>query len=57
MNSIVDASLFIRRKGDGIVYILIYVDDFIIIGTNDVEFATLIRGIYHNFSSHDLGQL
>lgn len=40
-----DASLFVHRKGTGIVYVLIYVHDFIVTGMGDVELVAVNRDI------------
>jgi len=56
-NSHADTSLFVLHLGKHIVYLLVYVDDLIIIG-DDVHLVNrFINLLAHRFSLKDLGQL
>lgn len=52
-----DYSLFTRYKMDNIVYLLVYVDDIIITGSNEIELVTIKTNIEDNFKIKDLGKL
>jgi histone deacetylase 1/2 len=56
-NSHADTSLFVLHLGKHLVYLLVYVDDLIIIG-DDVHLVNrFINLLAHRFSLKDLGQL
>ena len=52
-----DSSLFTRKGLDGILVVLIYMDDLIITGENEVEIKALKKSLNHTFSIKDLGRL
>lgn len=56
-NSLCDPSLFIRRKSHKIIIALVYVDDFVITGSNDGDVAEFIRKVCKEFHCRNLGQL
>lgn len=52
-----DYSLFTLRKAEGMVIILVYVDDLLITGSND-QLITVAKEIFHQqFKLKDLGEL
>lgn len=57
INSHVDASLFIYRNGCDCVYILVYVDDLIVTGSNTKLIDTFLMAPADQFSLKDLGEL
>ena len=48
-------SLFTRFTTTSTIYILVYVDDILIIGNNPSEISDLITQLHHIFSLKDLG--
>lgn len=52
-----DTSLFIKRHGSDVVYVLIYVDDLIITGSNSSFIDEFVRYFNSVFSLKDLGAL
>ena len=52
-----DSSLFTRKGSAGILVVLIYVDDLIITGENEVEIEALKKSLNHTFAIKDLGRL
>lgn len=50
-------SLFVKKKSKGIVVVLIYVDDIVIIGENLQEIETLKKYLHKKFDIKDLGRL
>ncbi|KAJ9552510.1 hypothetical protein OSB04_016555 [Centaurea solstitialis] len=52
-----DTSLFIKRHGSDVVYVLIYVDDLIITGSNSSFIDELVKYLNSVFSLKDLGDL
>ncbi|KAJ1699274.1 hypothetical protein LUZ63_007786 [Rhynchospora breviuscula] len=52
-----DHSLFIYMIKDVTIYILVYVDDIIVTGSDKEIIQTLIQALHCNFSIKDLGQL
>ena len=52
-----DTSLFIHISPITIIYILVYVDDVIIIGINATEFQSFIQQLHKVFALKDLGHL
>ena len=57
MGSKADASLFIHVSSKHVIFILIYVDDIIITGSNVSAVNTLIKTLYKEFVVKDLGNL
>lgn len=57
INSTSDASLFIRNTGRDITYILVYVDDMIVTGSNYGLISSIIANLAQRFSLKDLGEL
>jgi hypothetical protein len=55
--SIVDFSLYVKKTNHGIVVIVIYVDEFIIIGNNGADIFDLKKLLKQNFEMKDLGEL
>ncbi len=53
----VDFSLYVKKTNHGIVVIVIYVDDLIITGDNDVEIFDLKKLLKQKFEMKDLGKL
>jgi hypothetical protein len=51
----VDTSLFILFVGDDIFYLLVYVDDILLIGSNFTMLHRLIQLLRSEFKFHDLG--
>ncbi|KAE8664695.1 Rubisco accumulation factor 1 [Hibiscus syriacus] len=51
------ASLFVRRTGAGMIYLLIYVDDIILTGSCSSEVQGVINKLHAKFSLKDLGLL
>jgi len=56
-NAAADTSLFVLMQGSTIIYVLIYVDDFIITGNNDNRLRHFIGQVCNRFKCRDLGQL
>jgi len=54
---IVDFSLYVKKTNHGIVVIVIYVDDLIIIGNSDVDIFDLKKLLKQKFEMKDLGEL
>lgn len=52
-----DTSLFILRSGKDLLYLLVYVDDIIITGSNSGQITSLIHTLHETFSIKDLGTL
>jgi len=52
-----DSSLFVLRENDHIILLLIYVDDIIIVGSNNKSLETFITQLNIAFSLKDLGLL
>lgn len=52
-----DSSLFIRRSGGHLLYVLVYVDDIIITGTDSVAIDRFVKDLDIHFSLKDLGRL
>jgi histone deacetylase 1/2 len=50
-------SLFVYTRTSSIIYILIYIDDIIIIGSNDVTITDIIHRLQQEFVITDLGSL
>lgn len=57
VNSTADTSLFVRITGRDITYILVYVDDMIVTGSNSGLVSTFITNLAQRFSLKDLGEL
>jgi histone deacetylase 1/2 len=52
-----DTSLFLLNKSGISLFVLIYVDDIIVIGSSDHAITALLRDLYENFAIKDLGDL
>ena len=52
-----DTSLFISHSSHGLLLVLVYVDDIIIIGSHFTQVNHLIQLFHHQFSLKDLGHL
>jgi len=52
-----DYSLFIKTSAKSLVYLLVYVDDIIITGSDSTEVQHLIRCLHKHFALKDLGEL
>jgi len=52
-----DHTLFLKRKGDLITYLIIYVDDMIITESDIEEIAQLRNNLFREFEIKDLGGL
>ena len=57
VTSRVDTFLFVYSRGNALIYFLVYVDDFIIIGSNLSLVDNLIQQLDYKFSTKDLGEL
>uniref|UniRef100_A0A2N9GPU6 Reverse transcriptase Ty1/copia-type domain-containing protein n=1 Tax=Fagus sylvatica TaxID=28930 RepID=A0A2N9GPU6_FAGSY len=55
--SVADASLFVLKQGSVIVYLLLYVDDIIITGSDSTVVSTIISQLSTTFEVKDLGPL
>ena len=55
--SVADASLFVLKLGSVIVYLLLYVDDIIITGSDSAVVSTIISQLSTTFEVKDLGPL
>jgi Reverse transcriptase (RNA-dependent DNA polymerase) len=53
----VDPSLFLFRKGDDTIFLLVYVDDIILTGNNVILIQNIIRLLDQSFTIKDLGEL
>lgn len=56
-NSLADTSLFVLAKGSDITYVLIYVDDIIVTGSNPEFISTFLPQLQTKFALKDLGDL
>jgi histone deacetylase 1/2 len=52
-----DLSLFVHTNTSSIIYILIYVNDIIITGSNDLVVTDIIQRLHKEFAITDLGPL
>jgi len=52
-----DATIFVKKIGNLVVYLLVYVDDLMIIGNNDDYIAFVKRELLKVFNVTDLGLL
>ncbi|KAG8495625.1 hypothetical protein CXB51_013396 [Gossypium anomalum] len=52
-----DSSLFIRQTGTQFLYVLVYVDDIIVIGTDSSDIEGFIKTLHDTFYLKYLGQL
>lgn len=57
INSLADSSLFVFAKASDLVYVLVYVDDILIIGNNTSLVTQIIKGLGSDFALKDLGSL
>ena len=56
-NSHSDTSLFIFLSAHHVLYLLVYVDDIIVIGSNDAVLSQFVSSLAKQFSLKDLGDL
>lgn len=56
-NSLADSSLFVYSQDHDLVYVLVYVDDILIIGNNPTLIQRIIAGLGSKFAIKDLGSL
>lgn len=56
VNSVADTSLFIKMTGGTVLYVLVYVDDMLITGSNRPLIDKLIATLQARFSIKDLGE-
>ena len=52
-----DISLFICHSSHGLLIVLVYVDDIIVIGSHSTQVTHLIQQLHHQFSLKGLGPL
>ncbi|KAG8486207.1 hypothetical protein CXB51_019494 [Gossypium anomalum] len=52
-----DNSLFIQRSGNQLLYVLVYVDDIIVTGSDSSAINQFVKSLHHQFSLKDLGKL
>jgi Reverse transcriptase (RNA-dependent DNA polymerase) len=52
-----DSSLFVKHKANGTTVVLVYVDDIIITGNNQIEFDCVNRDLKQRFEIKDLDKL
>lgn len=52
-----DATLFVKKIGRSVVYLVLYVDDLMIIGNNDDYITSIKRELLKFFDMIDLGLL
>jgi hypothetical protein len=52
-----DATLFVKKVGNTVVYILVYVDDFLIIWNNETCIASIKRKLKRGFEMTEMGHL
>lgn len=52
-----DTSLFFYRKGDVVIYFLVYVDDIIVVSSSDQAIPALLKDLNAEFALKDLGNL
>ena len=52
-----DATLFVKKVGKTVVYLVVYVDDLLIIGNNESYIASIKKELKKGFEMTDLGHL
>jgi hypothetical protein len=52
-----DATLFVKKVGKIVVYLVVYVDDLFIIGNNENYIASIKKELKKGFEMTDLGHL
>lgn len=57
VGSKLDASLFIRIAGATVIYVIVYVNDIIIIGNSTKEISKFVTMLHSKFSLKDMGDL
>lgn len=57
VNTISDSSLFILRHSHDLIYLLVYIDDIIVTGSDSAFIDAFIKKISASFSLKDLGSL
>lgn len=55
--SVADTSLFILRAADYVIFLLVYVDDIIIIDCPHAPFTSILASLHREFAMKDLGSL
>ena len=56
-NSLADTSLFIYKNHSKFVYVLVYVDDILVTGSDQTLFQAVITSLSNRFSIKDMGNL
>ena len=57
MSSKSDHSLFIRHSANRTMFVLVYVDDILVIGSSKVEIQALVQQLNTRFALKDLGEV
>lgn len=57
INSMADSSLFVLQQDSALVYVLVYVDDILVTGSNTSLITTIIQKLSTSFALKDLGPL
>lgn len=52
-----DHTLFIKKEGPKLTALIVYVDDIVVLGNNEVEVAQLKGSLAREFEIKDLGSL
>ena len=52
-----DATLFVKKVGKTVVYLVVYVDDLLIIGNNESYIASMKKELKKGFEMTDLGHV
>lgn len=52
-----DSSLFVRSSASSVTYVLAYVDDIIVTGSDSSALTQLITQLHHQFALKDMGSL
>ena len=52
-----DATLFVNKVGKTIVYLVVYIDDLLMIGNNESYIASIKKELNKDFKMTDLGHL
>jgi hypothetical protein len=52
-----DTSLFFLRRGSVSMYVLVYVDDIIVVSSSSEATSALLRDLEKDFALKDLGEL
>lgn len=57
VNTKSDTSLFVRRIDHSVMFVLVYVDDVVLIGSSSSKLQQFVNNLYTTFSLTDLGTL